>query len=71
MEIHSIAVDKGCVVTVGEDVYVDCAGVDFHYKGEFNVRGLAIDNQGRVEFSIAHHDDADSTVWLPIEGAEF
>tara|TARA_R110000751_G_scaffold201489_2_gene306217 strand:- start:259 stop:474 length:216 start_codon:yes stop_codon:yes gene_type:complete len=71
MNIHSISLEKDCAVTVGEDAYVDCAGVDFHYKGEFNIRGLAIDSKGRVEFSIANHSDADDTVWLPIEGVEF
>ena len=58
MQLYSIAVDKGCAVTVGELVHVD----DGTYRGDFTVTALWILNTIHIEIEV----DTGRSVYYPV-----
>ena len=65
MHIHSIAIEEGCDITVGEYVSVDYDTMNGYYKGDSLVTDIHIDWNGRVEVNIGHGDDG---AWISVEG---
>lgn len=67
MNLHSIAVDEGCTITVGEMVKVD----NEYIRGEYKVTALWVHNTIHLEIEVERTDDYSRWPVIGIEDIEW